>query len=483
LFAEGADFARERAFLADDHKLYRQDVLAGERWKVRIPGGPEQASGLIFHRPPRSILWKHWSRSDSGAPIGGAYLFLGLFEEPRHWRFSIDPIQRVSLKPLAERLQKAEAKLDPEAAAQDPWFDGKRFGYTLIGAPRGGTKLSDAQVLRIVRHWARATRPRDWKKPAIAGFAALVIIALLPSGTFRRVSHQLSRGLEALHESPADGGTGAIQAVHAQPDLYLLSIGVSRYAAGPRYDLEFADNDASATVETFKRLKGNPFREVYCEEALTNEEATKPKIIEQLESLGRRARNASANDLVVVTMAGHGRKYMNEFFCFLPHDFDPEHELYSSISWDEFKKPLFKLPCLVLVVMDTCHSGTITHKDELPKGDQGMVVVAACMKDQKARESRELKHGLLTEALLEGITGQFQLAGVNPSLLLAQPEQSERSYVSLKELDFYLGRRVEALAGTNQAVVSNNTGNLPTDHIPVGARKVGGSNAAPKETP
>lgn len=154
LFAEGAEFARERAFLAEDQRVYRHDTLQGERWVVRIPGGPREASGLLLRRP-RSLHWKHWSRSDAEAPLGGSYLFLAVFEEERHWRFSTDPVQRLPIAGLAEALQEAELARHP-AAADDPWFDGKPFGYTMVAAPRRGTALTDRDVLRIVKNWTAA---------------------------------------------------------------------------------------------------------------------------------------------------------------------------------------------------------------------------------------------------------------------------------------------------------------------------------------
>lgn len=169
LFANGPEFARERSFLADDQRVYRQDVLQGERWLVSIPGGPAQASGLLLRRP-RSIHWKHWSRSDSEAPIGGSYLFLAVIEQDRHWRFSTDPVHKLSIAALARALQKEEVRCAATGAAADPWFDGKPFGYTLVAAPRRGTALSDKDVLRLVKRWAgaRVVSSRGHGGPVIA---------------------------------------------------------------------------------------------------------------------------------------------------------------------------------------------------------------------------------------------------------------------------------------------------------------------------
>jgi serine/threonine protein kinase len=159
LFASGADFARERAFLTRDQEVYEQDLLRGERWLVALPGGPPEASGLLL-RQPRSLLFKHWSRSDRAAPAGGRYLFLAVDWGNGTWVFSTDPIYRLSLQSLAAALQAAEAKADAVRAAAHPWFDGKPFSHTLVASPRGGTRLAEEMVLRVVREWSGARAAR-----------------------------------------------------------------------------------------------------------------------------------------------------------------------------------------------------------------------------------------------------------------------------------------------------------------------------------
>jgi len=173
LFSDGPEFAKERAFLAADHAVYRQDVARGERWWVRLPGGPVRAAGLILYEP-RSLLFKYWSRQDTSAPGGDAYLFLGVRQEGRRWIFSVDPVQRLSLKGLAEALQAADAARDPEKAVRDPWFQGDRFANTLVAAPHGGPVIDDAEVVRVVRRWLRARRVRPTRRWVAAGIAALV---------------------------------------------------------------------------------------------------------------------------------------------------------------------------------------------------------------------------------------------------------------------------------------------------------------------
>src|SRR5439155_10081304 len=123
------------------------DVLSGERWYVRIPGGPPEGAGLLLRRP-KSLLFKYWARQDAEAPGGQGYVFLAVDWGDGKWVFSTPPLHRLPIKPLADALQAAEAAKDPQHAQKDPWFDGKPFGHTLVAAPRAGTRLGEPQVLR-----------------------------------------------------------------------------------------------------------------------------------------------------------------------------------------------------------------------------------------------------------------------------------------------------------------------------------------------
>lgn len=150
-------FSRERAFLLRDLDVYLVDVRQGDRFVVSLPGGPRHAAALVLYEP-RSILWKSWSRSDTQSPTKDSYLLLGVNTGAGRWVFSTDPVHRVSLRGLCQRLQEAEAKIDLSLSRRDPWFDGALFGHTLISTPRAGTRLGNETVLRILAEWCSAKR-------------------------------------------------------------------------------------------------------------------------------------------------------------------------------------------------------------------------------------------------------------------------------------------------------------------------------------
>jgi hypothetical protein len=180
LFGDSPHFARERAFLKKDKHVYGEDVRRGRQWLVQLPGGPPTSAMLVLDQP-RSLLWKYWSRHDADAPAGGSYLLLAVNWGKGNWVASTDPVQRQSIKTLAEALQAAEARKDPQPAAADPWFDGAPFGHTLVAAPRGGSRLDDDEIFSIIKKWAKARPVADptrhvKKVGAIVGGAGLTLI-------------------------------------------------------------------------------------------------------------------------------------------------------------------------------------------------------------------------------------------------------------------------------------------------------------------
>jgi hypothetical protein len=482
LFSAGHEFARERAFLARDREAYLHDVARGEQWLVDIPAGPPRRAAL-FLREPRSVLFKFWSRREPVPAVGEPHLFLAVHWGNGNWVFSTDPVHRLPIKSLAEVLQAAEAGRDAARAARDPWFDGKPFGHTLVAAPHTGTQLAPEEVLPIVRRWARARRLGGRRLPwpaALSAAACLVAVAGLTWGLRGWMSRPLQpiasedeglRGFRADRPTdPASRGVGNGE----RPNLFLLDVGVSVYE-DPRYKLDYASNDADDVAAAFKRQKGLAFAEVYLQE-LTDKNATRQAVVNALARLP--AQHIAQHDLVVVTVSGHGANTDNGDYYFLPYDY--HNEPASAVYWDDFKRPLTSLPCPVLVVMDTCHSGTITQTglrradsegevrqavkrgvDRFSDGQRGVIVMAACLSRQAAHEKQDWKHGALTLALLECLTGRRLCAKIK----LALPQEQGTKDVSLKDLDNYVTYRVRELVGGEQAVVSNQTGNIALQDI------------------
>jgi hypothetical protein len=177
----GGEFAEVKAYLLEDCRRYRRDVLQGEKWTVRLPGTAKPESGL-FLRKPGSAHFPYWSRRDNQTPTGDSYVFLAVRWEASDWVFSVDPAHAtVKLKDLAEVLQKHESATAARAAAGVVacWYDGRGHQYTIVSAPRpGGTRLSEKRVLAIVKKWARAKRFAPSWVPRLAAAAVLLAVGV-----------------------------------------------------------------------------------------------------------------------------------------------------------------------------------------------------------------------------------------------------------------------------------------------------------------
>lgn len=185
---DDSDFPREVAFLRNDHHVFARDVANGERWRIRLPERQEEASALVLRRP-RSVLFKVWARADPEAPGGRGYSVLVVSWGGGSWVVTVNPTDRISLRFLADALQRAESSVASEAALTDPWFDGARFEHTLVAAPKSGTRLGDAVVLGLLRKELSAQEIRErrrlspvWIGAAAVAVAGTAITGLLLSG-------------------------------------------------------------------------------------------------------------------------------------------------------------------------------------------------------------------------------------------------------------------------------------------------------------
>ncbi len=468
--AQDPEFAAERTFLANDHTAYRQDLARGEEWQVSLPGGVEGTALLL--RRPTTQLYQFWSRFAQDS-AGGAHLLLAVDWGHGQWVFSTAPGQHVSLQSLVEVLQGAEAAHRGAAAAQNPWFDGSAFGHTLIAAPHGGSALPEEALLRLVKKWTKA-RPLKPPQTHLRESVLVATLAVLLVGFLAlwlgRSDPQRHRGMRV-----EDDDSPAPQAIKG--NLHLVSIGVSRYV-NPKFNLTFAHKDAEELSQAFQRHGGELFAKVSAQ-VLTNDQARRADVIAALEALKPAV---TQHDLVIVTVSGHGANLEeDDQFYFMPHDFNEQARGATGVFWDDFVRHL-KLSCRVFLVMDTCHSGTITRrlrspdqsqvaltrqldKKNLPRAEKGMVVWAACLSQGTAQEHPDWKHGALTLALLEGLSGRYHSAKTATAL-----PKGVKGAINLQDLDYYVSNRVKELVGGAQAMVSNNTGNLVLQNIPIAVR-------------
>lgn len=204
----------------------------------------------------------------------------------------------------------------------------------------------------------------------------------------------------------------------AKPSVHLVSIGVNQYAE-ETMNLKFAAPDALAMAALFEargpELYGQ--EQVHVTQVL-NEQVTRKGIED---ALGEVAKKAQPQDTLVVFLAGHGTT-LGQRYYFIPHDFQAKADKVEDdireqgIAGDVLGDWVEKVPALKRVlIFDTCQSGTAlpvsrTTRDpfafrgalERLSHSRGFFTIAASAASESAQEILELKHGMLTYALLAG---------------------------------------------------------------------------------
>lgn len=210
--------------------------------------------------------------------------------------------------------------------------------------------------------------------------------------------------------------------------LYVLGVGVNRYAVASE-NLNYAVPDVQEIGKQLAVQQGRVGQYSRTEIIpLINAQATKANILAALRKLGASgATPLQPEDALIIYFAGHGTT-VGERFYLIPHDGFPTRRFtdytaqenalaQASISDRELETALETIGAgQTLMVIDACESGQSLAADDTRQGplnakglaqlayDKGMYILTATQRRQDALEVRKLGHGLLTAALLEGLT-------------------------------------------------------------------------------
>jgi hypothetical protein len=306
-------------------------------------------------------------------------------------------------------------------------------------------------------------------------------IPLVPGRNSIQVSVVNDAGVESLRKS--------VYTVAAAPatdgDVYVLSIGVSRYR-NAAYNLRFAAKDAQdiAAVFTSAHDKADARGRVHTL-SLTDERATRQEIGDAKKWLQR----SRPQDLVVVFAAGHGMVDENSNYYFGTYDIDPQRPQTAGLPYDELEALLDGIPAVrKLLLLDTCFSGEVDGQDAvlvkdadsdhgpgrvtmrsfrparnlsasntadaaaLPASDvldfqqawfadlrrgTGAVVISSSGGSEFSLEGDEWRNGVFTYALLRGLTTR-------------EADRNRDGVITASELEEYVARTVRSLTGEAQ---------------------------------
>ncbi|MGQ9632169.1 MAG: PEGA domain-containing protein [bacterium] len=233
---------------------------------------------------------------------------------------------------------------------------------------------------------------------------------------------------------------------------YALVIGISRYQKlPPDQQLKYADRDARIFYDFLASPQGGGFvpeREIVL---LTNEEATYPRVMQEI---GKIVQRADKEDLVYIYFAGHGFVDENKEPWLLTYDSDPDNPYGVSISMEYLNTIVegkIRSKHLVLVT-DACHSGSIgapgrrvggenlinRYLTELGRAENSLLNISASKPQELSFEEEKWGggHGVFTYNLVRGLRGEA--------------DRDRNGIVTATELQLYVMNKVSEETGFRQ---------------------------------
>jgi len=247
--------------------------------------------------------------------------------------------------------------------------------------------------------------------------------------------------------------TISIQLAKKREEVYAVVIGINKYKNLP--SLKYAVNDAREFYRYLVEVNQVPKDHIWL---LLDEEATLEKMKNTLGTLLRRS--AGKDDTVIIFLAGHGatekdasspdgdglEKYI------LPYNADPKDLYSTAMPMSEVARIFQRISSERLVfIADTCYSGASGGRtilagetrtnvsgaflERLSQG-KGRVILTASDANEVSAEKDELKHGVFTYYLLEGLRGKADLDG--------------DGVITLDEIYRYVSKKVPQATGQDQ---------------------------------
>lgn len=206
--------------------------------------------------------------------------------------------------------------------------------------------------------------------------------------------------------------------------LYVVAIGVDKYpnTNGRLKDLAYASSDASIFAAAAERRLG-PMHDKVVSDILVNGAGSDLPTASRIRASLDMLRQAEDNDTIVIFLAGHGVND-GENYRFMPTDAERAAKGWSTdktISWHELEEVLQAAKGRRLLFVDTCRSGNAFNQ-RLGNSAYHINVIAyaSARWDQAALERNDLKHGLFTYAVVEGLDGKAQASGASEPITAAR---------------------------------------------------------------
>jgi len=208
-----------------------------------------------------------------------------------------------------------------------------------------------------------------------------------------------------------------------KPRLFILAVGIDRYADPKIPPLTYPVTDAKAVIQAFEQRASALYEVDRPAELLTNERVTPKLWQESIGTLkGKLMEVAQPDDLLVIFLAGHGElQRSTQRYYFVGHGLqrsDFENDVFTGcISWDDFRS-LAEIPCRKLALLDTGHADALRpSSSRILKAavrelhEDVIITVTSSTGDQPVVERREWRNGAFAKCLLSALDGEADESG------------------------------------------------------------------------
>ena len=286
------------------------------------------------------------------------------------------------------------------------------------------------------------------------------------------VSVHNEKGVESLAETFEIVYHG----VATKPDLYVLSVGISKYQKSSM-NLTYAAKDARDFANLLAQQK-DKYNRIFIDTVL-NSNATTASIM----ATAAKLRQSNVDDHVIVFVAGHGLLNKDLDYFIGTHDVDFDAPELSGLPYEMLEQVMSEIPARnKVLLMDACHSGEVDKEEVMlasntEKVDEGQIqfrtvgtkvvpkvglensfelmkhlftdlrkgsgtsVVSSAGGAEYAMEGSQWKNGVFTYCLMSGI--RYMKADLNKD-----------GKIMLSELQRYVQKEVVALTNGKQTPTS-----------------------------
>ena len=251
-----------------------------------------------------------------------------------------------------------------------------------------------------------------------------------------------------------------VNVAKSNSQIWFFGVGIAQYE-NPSQNLDYADKDILEIATLLKKQEGVLYQKVNTK-VLTNEKATEKNARIELNEF---LKMASAEDIIIIFLSGHGTQDNDQNLYFVTYDADLMKP-YTGMDISKVKNFLANRPInqKALLLLDICHAGAVKSSmfskgaplsseeaiKQLSEGT-GSIVLASSTGKEKSFESADFGggHGAFSYALILALQGEAD-----------KVNGDSNGYVSLLEMQSFVSRKVVELTKGDQHPTTPQSSNV-----------------------